>query len=145
MERAYALLSGFDIAQARDAGTLRVDQDFTGIPIGSGQALNNHAATLSNSMFTKAGTVIMSEQRAVRLNTGLRQFMVNLGSPDDYLRMFGKGSGTLQLEGASDAIFSEDGVVMYGNELPCYPITLDMSYCINVVYMHHRREIALEL
>ena len=82
VERAYALLSGFDIAQARDAGTLRVDQDFTGIPIGSGQALNNHAATLSNSMFTKAGTVIMSEQRAVRLNTGLRQFMVNLGSPE---------------------------------------------------------------
>jgi hypothetical protein len=128
--RMYAQLNSTDIAAARQAGRIRIEADFTGLPTGSGVAFANNQAKLSGSMYETAGTVVMSQERAAIINCGLRQFRKRLISPRQFKRLYGKSAGTTQLEDQTDAIFTQREVAFYGMEMPAFPITEDMSYCI---------------
>jgi len=111
--KMYQRLSGRDVQHVRERHLLRVDMNFRDLaigpvlPDGRGMPIGNQAAVLSGSIFTDQGTAIMSEERAVRLNCGLKAFRQNLTNPSELIRMYGKNGNAFKVKGTADALFTQ--------------------------------------
>jgi len=127
----YARLDGNNIARLRQNGILRIDMDYSMMATGKSiNTITNQAAVVSGSMYANQGTAVMTEERAIRINVGLYQFMKSLATPESMIKNYGNSSNAFKMVGTADAVFLEDEVQFYGCEMPGFPIEVDMSFCI---------------
>uniref|UniRef100_A0A2V0RAU2 Uncharacterized protein n=1 Tax=viral metagenome TaxID=1070528 RepID=A0A2V0RAU2_9ZZZZ len=129
LRNAYGVLSGVEINAVRGANLLRIDEDYSNLPNYSTD-ITNQAAVLSGDMYRTASHVIMSEERITRQNAGKHQYRKRVGSPTKYLQFYGKNAILQRIKGTPTALFTQDEVVMYENELHSFDIHQDMSFCI---------------